>query len=232
MPVLHVPKEGINHFRPSMKLGRAPRNHTSDQRCHCDMESVPMRNPLFNSGKVTRYSFQCLTTCLGANEGHTTIMPSGNMAVWLLRTRDICIRHIFAQPPVRPECRLLLEMPGETEDWYTRAGPAISRTGWQSPGDPVRIPGPAQKCTGTPMPLGRPPDKGWPFFRLTSPQQNLRGWPVQPEDKGHVPFVWPRNCHELEPLGFPGLCLQFGLGNRVQLFMALPLSLVMVDPSV
>ncbi len=46
MLVEKVPKEGINHIRPAIKLSRAPLNHASDDWRYCDMESVPVRNPL------------------------------------------------------------------------------------------------------------------------------------------------------------------------------------------
>ena len=94
MPVLNMPEKGINRFQPHMKFGRASCDYASDYGCHCDVESVPVRNPLFDSGKVTWHSFQCLAACLWTNEGHTAVSLGGNSAGWLLGTRDICVSHI------------------------------------------------------------------------------------------------------------------------------------------
>ena len=94
VPQLNMPKEGINCLRPHMKFGRALGDYESDDRCYRNMESVPMRNPLFNGSKVKGHSFQCLTAHLRTDEGLTTIFSTGYSTAWLLRTRDICISHI------------------------------------------------------------------------------------------------------------------------------------------
>ena len=94
MTVLNVPKEGINHIRPSIKLGQAVSDHAGDDGCHRDMESVPVRNPLFDDGKVAAHVVECPARCLWASEGHAAIFPSSNGAVWLLSSGDICVSYI------------------------------------------------------------------------------------------------------------------------------------------